>query len=79
MASDRSENRVRFSNLNWLGKTVYAGASVLRVAAKAIDKTADRVNQIAEESREAYLREVDPNIEDAKVIEETPRETQRRS
>ncbi|HHP7238666.1 hypothetical protein [Longibacter sp.] len=74
MPSEPPDRRVRFSNLNWLGKSVYVGASVLRVAAKAIDRTADRVNRIAEESREAYLREVDPNIEDAKVIEETPRE-----
>ncbi len=74
MSSNRPEHRVRFSDLNWLGKTVYAGASVVRVTAKLIDKTAERVEQIAVESREAYRREVDPNIEDAKIIEETPRD-----
>lgn len=73
MSSDRPDNRVRFNDLNWFGKSVYAGATMLRFAAKAIDATADRVNQIAEESRDAYLREVDPNIEDAKIIEEIPR------
>jgi len=74
MDSNRPEHRVRFGDLNWLGKTVYAGASVVRFTAKLIDRTADRVEQIAEESREAYRREVDPNIQDAKIIEERPRE-----
>jgi len=74
MPSDRPEKRVRFSDLNWLGKTVYAGASVLRFTARAIDATAERVHRIAEESREAYLQEVDLNVVDAKIIEERDRE-----
>lgn len=72
---DRTENRVRFSDLNWLGKTVFVGGSALRLTARLIDKTADAVSQIADESREAYRREVDPNIEDAKIIDEGPRDS----
>lgn len=67
MSDDR---RVDFENLNWLGKTVFIGGTALRLTANLLDKAADRASKIAEDSREAYRREVDPNIEDAKVIEE---------
>ncbi len=59
--------------LNWFGKTVYAGGTVLRAAANLVDATAERVSQIAAESKEAFERELDPNIEEARVIEEIPR------
>jgi hypothetical protein len=68
MSDDR---RVDFENLNWLGKTVFLGGTALRLTANLLDKAADRANQIATDSREAFERELDPNIEDAKVLEET--------
>ncbi|WP_103021445.1 hypothetical protein [Salinibacter altiplanensis] len=61
-------------NLNWFGKTVYAGGALLRVTANLVDATADRVSTIAAESKKAFDRELDPNIEEAQVIEETPRQ-----
>lgn len=72
MSDDR---RVDFENLNWLGKTVFIGGAALRVTANLLDKAADRATQIADDSREAYRREIDPNIEDAKVIEESGEES----
>lgn len=67
-----SKRRVDFRDLNWFGKTVYLGGAALRVTANLVDATADRVSRIAAESREAFEREIDPQIEDARVIEEYP-------
>lgn len=57
-------------NLNWFGKTVYFGGTVLRYTANLVDATANRVSKMAAESKEAFDRELDPNIEDAQVIDE---------
>lgn len=71
MSQERSsERRVNLRNLNWFGKTVYLGGTVLRLTANLVDATAERVSNIATESKEAFDRELDPNIEDARVIEE---------
>ncbi|MFB6098769.1 MAG: hypothetical protein ABEK84_06615 [Salinibacter sp.] len=73
MAPERSPNRREPDRLNWLGKTVYAGGVLLRHTANLVDATADRVSKIAAESKRAFDRELDPNIEDAQVIEDNPR------
>lgn len=57
-------------DLNWFGKTVYYGGSVLRFTANLVDATANRVSRVAAESKKAFDRELDPNIEDAQVIDE---------
>lgn len=57
-------------NLNWFGKTVYYGGSVLRLTANLVDATANHVSKIAAESKKEFDRELDPNIEDARVIDE---------
>lgn len=67
---DDDRNRPYFYELNWLGKAVYLGGAALRLSARLVDRTVDRAARIAEEAEEAYRRELDPNIEDAKVIEE---------
>jgi len=59
-------------DLNWLGKTVYAGGMMLRVAANAVEATAERVSQVAAASKTAFERELDPNIEEARVLAEYP-------
>jgi hypothetical protein len=46
---------------------------MLRLTANLVEATADRVSDIAAESKKAFDRELDPNIEEARVIEETPR------
>ena len=59
-----------FYELNWFGKAVYLGGTALRLSANLVDHTVERATRIVEDSRAAYLREVDPNIEEAKIIEE---------
>ncbi|MFP4227253.1 MAG: hypothetical protein ACLFTE_00325 [Salinivenus sp.] len=73
MSNDPPRRRTTFRDLNWLGKSVYLGGAVMRLTANLVDKTADRVSDIAAESKRAFERELDPNIEEARVIEEYPR------
>lgn len=64
--------RVNLRDLNWLGKSVFVGGTMLRLTANLIESTADRVSSIATRSKEAFERELDPNIEEARIIEEYP-------
>lgn len=73
MSREHPSDRREPHKLNWLGKTVYAGGTLLRLTANLVDTTAERVSKIARESKEAFNRELDPNIEEARVIDETPR------
>lgn len=72
MPDDPPRRRVNLSDLNWLGKSVFIGGTVLRLTANLVESTADRVSAIASTSKRAFERELDPNIEDARVIEEYP-------
>lgn len=72
MSDDAPRRRVNLRDLNWLGKSVFVGGTVLRLTANLIESTADRVSNIAAQSKRAFDRELDPNIEDARVIEEYP-------
>lgn len=72
MSDDSPRRRVNLHDLNWLGKSVFLGGTALRLTANLIESTADRVSTIAAQSKEAFDRELDPNIEDARVIEEYP-------
>jgi hypothetical protein len=72
--SDESRRDVEFQRLNWLGKTVYLGGNALRLTANLIDSAVDRASAIADESKRAFERELDPDIEDATVIEERDRD-----
>lgn len=64
--------RVNLRDLNWLGKSVFVGGTALRLTANLIESTADRVSSIANRSKEAFERELDPNVEDARILEEYP-------
>jgi hypothetical protein len=72
MPDDSPRRRVNLNDLNWLGKSVFVGGAALRLTANLIEFTADRVSSVAARSKEAFERELDPNIEDARVIEEYP-------
>jgi hypothetical protein len=73
MSDDPSpRRRTSLDDLNWLGKSVFLGGAVVRLTASALDATANRVRAIAARSKEAFERELDPNIEDARVLEEYP-------
>lgn len=65
-------SRTRIQKLNWLGTSVLLGGTAVRLTKNLVEATAERVSTIARESKQAFEREVDPNIEDARVIEEYP-------
>lgn len=68
--SDAERERPPFYQLNWLGKAAVLGGTALRLSANFIDAAFERTRAIAEESRDAFNRELDPNIEDAHILEE---------
>lgn len=72
MSQEPPSERREPHDLNWFGKTVYYGGTVLRLTANLVDTTVNRVSKIAAESKREFDRELDPNIEDARVIEEYP-------
>jgi cytidylate kinase len=72
MSQERPSERREPHDLNWFGKTVYYGGTVLRLTANLVDTTVNRVSRIAAESKKEFDRELDPNIEEARVIEEYP-------
>lgn len=73
---DRDEHRTRFYELNWLGRAVYLGGTAVRLTANLIDHTLERTAEVAAEAERAFYSELDPNVEDAKIIaEEDEQET----
>ena len=68
---DKDGNRVvQFGNLNLLGKAVFLGGAITRIASKAVDSAIQASVDIALEAEKAFKQGLDPNIEDAKIIEE---------
>jgi len=65
-----SDRRVHFRDLNWLGKSVFVGGALARLTGTLVKTTTNRVTRIAEESRRAFERELDPKMEDAQILEE---------
>ena len=68
--SDSQEPIVDFERLNLLGRAVFLGGSAVRLAAGAIDAVVKRAADIYTESERAFLQGRDPNVEDAKIIDE---------
>ena len=68
--SDPEDRIARFEQLNALGKAVYLGGSTVRLMANLIDAALVRAADVVVEAEQAFRRELDPNIEDAKILEE---------
>lgn len=78
--SDKKESRnnkgkpqrlVRFGDLNMLGKAVFIGGAITRVATKAVDSAIKASADIVVEAEKAFKQGLDPNIEDAKILDES--------
>lgn len=67
--SDKSSADVE--QLNLLGKAAYLGGSAVRLAAGWIDTAVHQAAGIYVETERAFKQGLDPNIEDAKIIEES--------
>ena len=67
---DSDRRIVRFDQLNLLGKTVYLTGAAVRFAADLIDTTLEKAADLVVEAERAFKEGLDPNVEDAKILEE---------
>ena len=68
--SDRNDRIVRFEQLNLLGKSVFLAGAAVRVTANLIDTALVRAADIVVEAEKAFQQGLDPNVEDAKILDE---------
>ncbi len=70
---ERPRRLVEFEQLNALGKTVFVAGMVAHAGKGLLKKLVRHVARIAVESKRAFQEGMDPNMEEARVIEEKPR------
>lgn len=69
--SDSNDRRIiEFERLNPLGKAVFLTGAAVRTTASLIDKTLERAADILIEAERAFKEGRDPNVDDAKILEE---------
>ena len=68
---DRFERwAARYERASWLGRAAMLGGGAVRATANAIDRALDRSASVVAASEDAFRKEVDPNIVEAKILEE---------
>ncbi len=68
---DRTERWIaRFEQASLAGKAALLGGTAVRFTANLIDKTLDRAADTVAEAEQAFKRELDPTMEDAKILDE---------
>lgn len=60
----------RFERASLSGKAALLGGSAVRFTANLIDRTLDRAASTVAEAERAFKRELDPTMEDAKILDE---------
>lgn len=76
--SEKPERIIEFERLNLLGKAVFAGGAAVRLTAKAIDAAIERATDVWAEAERAFRDGADPNVDDARIIEERVEEGRQR-
>jgi hypothetical protein len=70
-ADDATERwATRFEQATLTGRAALLGGTAVRFAANLIDKTLDRAASTVAEAEQAFKRELDPTMEDAKILDE---------
>lgn len=70
-ADDATERWItRFERATLSGKAALLGGTAVRFTANLIDKTLDRAASTVAEAEQAFKRELDPTMEDAKILDE---------
>ena len=69
--SDPGDRLVEFDRLNVVGKAVYLSGQAARVAGGLIDAVVDQAASIYVQAERAFRDGLDPEIEDARILEET--------
>ena len=68
---------VQFDRLNLLGKAVFIAGAAVRTTASLIDHALEKTVDMVEEAERAFQQGRDPNVDEAKILEE--KEEQRSS
>lgn len=68
--SEPDRRIVEFERLNLLGKAFFLGGAAIRLAANAIDAVLEKTADVVADAERAFREGLDPNIEDAKILEE---------
>ncbi len=69
--SDSDDRRIiQFDQLNVLGKAVFLTGAAVRTTVSLIDKALDRAVDLVVDAERAFQQGRDPNVEDAKILEE---------
>lgn len=63
----------RFERAGFLGRVGLIGGGAVKLLASAIDDGLDRVATVAVDAKQAFDRELDPNMTDATILEEYDR------
>lgn len=66
----------RFERAGFFGRVGLIGGSAVKVLASAIDGGLDRVATVAVDAKEAFDKEMDPNMTDATILEEFDRDAE---
>ncbi|MGB3541841.1 hypothetical protein [Rubrivirga sp.] len=67
----------RFEQAGLLGRVGLVGGGAVKLLASAIDRGLDRAATITVDAKEAFERELDPNMTDATILEEFDRDDER--
>ncbi len=68
---DNVKRIVEFERLNTLGKTVFVAGMAVHAGKGLLQRLMRHVARIAVESERAFKEGLNPNIEDARILEET--------
>ena len=60
----------RYERSGVLGRVGLIGGGAVRLAARVIDSALDRAASVTVEAKEAFQKEIDPNVSDARILEE---------
>ena len=61
----------RYERAGWLGRVGLLGGSAVKLAARAVDGVLDRAATLTVEAKDAFEKELDPNVSDARILEES--------
>lgn len=72
MSDPKDRRLIEFDRLNLLGKAVFVTGAAIRTTAGLVDLALDRAADLAVEVEHAFRQGRDPNVEDAKILDEWP-------
>lgn len=61
---------VRFERAGLVGRALMLGEGATRLAAGLVERAIDRAATLAVEAHDAFQKELDPNVSDARVLED---------